>query len=259
MTRLRSPRLPRWRSATIAAFFVTQHLKVSTPLIRAFRRPVPGVINPLNGVPVRQVHQRLRRMFSFYLLHRCDEVNVHVVNYEGEHRAHGRHRRAHAQACAPERRVPLGRPPTDGSVAPDGTYYIRVALIHQDRGFDLTDVPVTVKTVPPHPVITSVTPSVDCAGEGSTKVTIHYTGNEGRGGTILLYRSGAAGHAQLIKNFLTPGGADRGVGRHGRRQRPRRRAPTCRLEVTDAACNTGRYPARIPPPAGPRRTTSHRQ
>ena len=37
-------------AATIAAFFVTQHLKVTTPLIQGYPRPVPGVINPLHGV-----------------------------------------------------------------------------------------------------------------------------------------------------------------------------------------------------------------
>ena len=37
-------------AATIAAFFVTQHLKVTTPLIQGTPRPVPGVINPLHRV-----------------------------------------------------------------------------------------------------------------------------------------------------------------------------------------------------------------
>ena len=48
----------------------------------------------------------------------------------------------------------------DGQVAPDGTYYFRVALIHQNRTIDLTGVPVKVKTVPPHPVVTSVSPAL---------------------------------------------------------------------------------------------------
>ena len=49
----------------------------------------------------------------------------------------------------------------NGPVAPDGTYYFRVALIHQNRTIDLDRaVPVKVKTVPPHPVVTSVTPSL---------------------------------------------------------------------------------------------------
>ena len=32
--------------ATVAAFFVTQHLKVSTPLIAGFPHPSPSAISP---------------------------------------------------------------------------------------------------------------------------------------------------------------------------------------------------------------------
>ena len=35
--------------ATVAAFFVTQHLKVSTPLIQYRPAPVPNTINPVYG------------------------------------------------------------------------------------------------------------------------------------------------------------------------------------------------------------------
>ena len=45
---------------------------------------------------------------------------------------------------------------SNGQIAPDGTYYFRVSLRHQGRTIALTHSPVKVKTVPPHPVITSV-------------------------------------------------------------------------------------------------------
>lgn len=239
-------------AASIAAFFVTQHLKVTTPLIQGFPRPVPGVIDPLHGVPCGQFTSG-STLISFYLQHRSDVADVYVVDSEGEV----------VRTVATDRRMRKGvRNPdgvfrwngrlSDGRVAPDGTYHFRVALLHQDRGIDLTDVPVRVKTVPPHPVITSVTPSVISPANGSTKVTIRYTGNEGRGGTILLYRLDAAGHARLIKTFLTPWKGQTAVWDGTvSQQRP---APPgtylLALEVSDAACNTGRYPARIPPPAG---------
>ena len=35
--------------ATVAAFFITQHLKVTTPLIAGFPRPFPAAINPVRG------------------------------------------------------------------------------------------------------------------------------------------------------------------------------------------------------------------
>ena len=41
-------------AATIAAFFVTQHLKVTTPLIRGSPAPVPAVIDPLRRHAVRR-------------------------------------------------------------------------------------------------------------------------------------------------------------------------------------------------------------
>ena len=34
-------------------------------------------------------------------------------------------------------------------------------------------------------------------------MTIHYAGNENRGGTILLYRIGVPGGPRLVKTFLT--------------------------------------------------------
>jgi hypothetical protein len=37
-------------AATIGAFFVTQHLKVATPLIQGFPAFVPGTINPVHPV-----------------------------------------------------------------------------------------------------------------------------------------------------------------------------------------------------------------
>ena len=47
MTRLSTGAFALLVVATIGAFFVTQHLKVTTPLIQGYPRFVPGVINPL--------------------------------------------------------------------------------------------------------------------------------------------------------------------------------------------------------------------
>jgi flagellar hook assembly protein FlgD len=142
---------------------------------------------------------------------------------------------------------------SDGRVAPDGTYYFRVTLIHQNRTIDLTGVPVRVKTVPPHPVVTSVTPTVIPSSSGSTRVTIRYAGNDGRGGTVLLYRlDGANRRARLIKEFLTPWKGHTAIwdGTVAQQQPAPAGTYLLALEVSDAACDTGRYPARIPPPAG---------
>jgi hypothetical protein len=237
-------------AASIAAFFVTQHLKVTTPLIQGFPRPVPSVINPLHGVQCGKFNSRSATI-SFYLQHRGDDVIVSVVNPADDAVvrtvADGRHMRKSV-------RIPDGvfhwdGRLADGKVAPDGSYYFRVTLIHQNRTIDLTDVPVKVKTTSPHPVITSVQPTEIAP---RTQVTIHYAGNEHRGGTIVLYRLGLPGGPRQVKSFLTPWQGQSALWDGTVAQR--RPAPPgtylLALEVSDAACNTGRYPARISPAAG---------
>ncbi|MBV8942536.1 MAG: hypothetical protein JO240_12480, partial [Solirubrobacterales bacterium] len=61
--------------ATIAAFFISQHLKVTTPFISGVSGPYPPAINPVDGptnCPVssggRHVSQRFTKV-SFFLLH----------------------------------------------------------------------------------------------------------------------------------------------------------------------------------------------
>ena len=67
---------------SVRAFFVTQHLKVTTPLIQGFPRPVPGVIDPLRGVPCIGGRNSGSTTISFYLQHRSDDVIVSVVDSE---------------------------------------------------------------------------------------------------------------------------------------------------------------------------------
>lgn len=241
-------------AASIAAFFVTQHLKVTTPLIAggaSAPRPVPGVIDPLHPVQCGAFNTGSTTI-SFYLQHRSDDVIVSVVGAADDAVvrtvANGRHMRKGV-------RIPDGvfhwdgRLP-DGKVAPDGNYYFRVTLVHQNSTIDLTAVPVRVKTTAPHPVITSVQPTEIAPG---AHVTIHYAGNEDRGGTILLYRLDTAhGRARLIKRFLTPWKGHTAVwdGTVAQQQPASAGTYLLALEVSDAACNTGRYPARISTAAG---------
>ena len=238
-------------AATIAAFFVTQHLKVTTPLIQGAPRPVPGVINPVHGVPCLGGRNSGSTTISFYLQHRSDDVDVYVVDSATgdlvRTAASGRHMRKDVRN--PDGVFHWDGRLADGRVAPDGNYFFRVALLHQGRTIDLTSVPVKVKTVPPRPVIVSVSPSVIPSASGSTSVTIRYGGNEDRLATMLIYRMDAPGGPRLVKSFPTKGNTAVWDGRI--RQRP---APAgtylVGIEVTDAACNTGRFPARVPPPAG---------
>jgi hypothetical protein len=236
-------------AATIGAFFVTQHLKVTTPLIQGFPRPAPGVIDPLHGVRCADGENSGSTTISFYLQHRGDEVDVYVVDAEGNivaTVATGRHMRKDVRD--PDGVFHWDGRLDNGRVAPDGTYYFRVALIHQNRTIDLSTVPVKVKTAPPRPVVVSVSPSVIPTPNGSTDVTIRYAGNENRGGTILLYRIGLPGGPRLVKTFLTPWNGHSAVWDGQILGRPARPGSyLVGIEVSDAACDTGRWPPRLPP------------
>lgn len=247
MTRLSTGAFAVLVAATIAAFFVTQHLKVTTPLIQGAPRPVPGVIDPLHGVPCVGGKNSGSTTISFYLQHRADTVDVYVVDAEDDQIvrtvADGRHMRIDVRN--PDGVFHWNGREDNGQVAPDGTYYFRVALLHQGRTVDLSNLPVKVKTVPPHPTITTVTPSTISA-TGGERVTIRYAGNENRGGTILIYRTDLPGGPRLVKTFLTPWNGHTAVwdGTIGGRPAPLG-TYLIGIEVSDAACDTGRYPARI--------------
>jgi len=240
-------------AATIAAFFITQHLKVTTPLIQGFPRPVPPAIDPLHGVPCDGMNSA-STMISFWLQHRADTVDVYVVDAQDgaivRTVASGRHMRIGVRK--PDGVFHWNGRADNGQVVPDGTYYFRVALIHQGRTVDLdaSDQTVKVKTVPPHPVVTSVTPSV-IPGSGGTRVTIHYEGNENRGGTVRIYRTDLPGGPRLVKSFLTPWKGQQAVWDGKIDGRP---APAGKylvgLDVTDAACDTGHFPPHVPPAPG---------
>ncbi|HUA71295.1 MAG TPA: FlgD immunoglobulin-like domain containing protein [Solirubrobacteraceae bacterium] len=251
MTRLSTGAFAVLVAATIAAFFITQHLKVTTPLLAGTPRPVPAVIDPLHGVPCMQGRNSGSTTISFYLLHRADTVDVFVVSdATGEivrTVAGDRHMRKGVRN--PDGVFRWDGREDNGQVAPEGTYYFRVALIHQNRTIDLSNVPVKVKTSPPRPVVTRVTPSL-IPGARGTSVTIHYAGNDNRGGTIRIYRTDRPGDP-LVKSFLTPWNGHTAIWDGKINGRP---APAgtylVGLDVTDAACDTGHSLVRVPPARG---------
>jgi hypothetical protein len=248
-------------AATVAAFFITQHLKVSTPLIGGFPRPYPAVINPVDGVscydPVakKEINHRLMTI-SFYLQNRSDSVNVYVVDAGGRIVATLARSRFMLGGGVPGSRAQFvwdGREPS-GVFAPDGRYYVRVRLIHTARTVTISNssgpATVTVNTLPPTPVVTSVTPRV-VFRHARVPVKIQYAGNEGRGATVIIYRIGRHRRYQMVKSFLTPWRGQQTTWDGLIKRRP---APAGRylvgLEVTDAACNTGHFPTKLPPPRG---------
>jgi FlgD Ig-like domain len=225
-------------AATVAAFFITQHLKVTTPLLAGFPRPVPPVVDPLHGRTCGGVNHG-RMSISFYLQHRADDVDVSVVNASGmtvRTLASGVHMPIQKRMAF----IWNGRK-GDGSLAPDGIYFVHVLLSQQGRTVTISDssgpVPFKINTTVPSPRITSVTPRTVAAGR-ATRVTIRYTGNETRSGTILIYNA-TSGKPQLVKTFLTPWHQQSAVWDGLIRKRPA--APgtyQIALQVTDAACNS---------------------
>ena len=143
--------------ATIAAFFITQHLKVSTPLISGVTAPNPGEINPLNARTCYEpvAHRRVGRatQISFYVLHASDRVDVYVVDARGRRLATVASARFMKAVLFPHEVPTLftwDGHDGGGSIAADGTYYFNVHLIHQDRTVTVSNysgpLPVTVNT-----------------------------------------------------------------------------------------------------------------
>lgn len=243
-------------AATVGAFFVVQHLKTTTPLIAGFPHPSPATFNPIYGVTCGSTNYR-RMQISFYLLHRSDDVDVDVINQSGDIVA-----TLASDVHMVGRWPPVFRTFTwdgrleDGSIAPDGTYFIKVFLRNQGREFVISPVsggppsPVRVDTLAPQPVVTSVSPFL-VPYQGSMKVLIRYAGNEGRPGTIRIYRTDVRGRPQLVKSFVTPGHGQSVVWDGRILGEP---APAgvylVGIDVTDGACNTGHWPIRMPPAPG---------
>ncbi|MGI8572403.1 MAG: FlgD immunoglobulin-like domain containing protein [Solirubrobacteraceae bacterium] len=249
----RFPVLAFWTliAATVGAFFITQHLKVTTPLITG-GRVIPEVLNPLEGKSCGGVDHR-QTTVSFYLQHRADTVDVYVVDAAGDA----------IRTLASARHLPKGLRVTftwgghedNGAIAPDGVYHFQVGLRQQNRLVNLSTVSgalltADLTTVLPHPVVDSVSPAL-LPDPGVRGATIRYSGNENRGGTIVLYRTDLPGRPRVVKSFLTPWKGQTAVWDGTINGRP---APAgtylVGLDVTDVTCNTGSFPVVLPPPPG---------
>jgi flagellar hook assembly protein FlgD len=240
--------------ATVAAFFVTQHLKASTPLVQGRPAPVPSTINPLHGgvcvrrngkgVPVRVSFKRMT--ISFYLQNRSDNVDVYIRHNGVDVRqiANGVYMSAH-----PPRRHLFtwdGRL-ADGSVAPAGVYYVRVVLRHQARSLIISNstapLPVTVQTGRPQARVTSVAPASITSGS-ATRVTVHYTGTDAQRPRILIYRVRAGAAPQQIKSYSATSrtGASTWDGTLANGQPAPPGTYVAGVLYTDRACVTARSP-----------------
>jgi hypothetical protein len=251
--------------ATVGAFFVTQHLKVSTPLIAGSPSPHPAAINPVNGntcllpnhlgVTVPTSFKRMQ--ISFYLLHRADDVDVYVVDQNGnivDTLASGRHMSINRRSLF----TWDGRT-SKGTIAPDGIYNLRVSLIHQGRTLLLArgsaNVTVTVERRAPALRVTDVRPALIPA-TGAMGATATFTGADHRRPRVLIYRTDLPGGPVLVKSFnaTTKHGASVWDGTLTGGAPAPQGTYLVGLRLTDAACNTARFPTHLPPAPG---STSH--
>jgi flagellar hook assembly protein FlgD len=241
--------------ATVAAFFVTQHLKVTTPLVQGRPAPFPHTINPVHGGVCRhrdgkgvvRLVSYKRMQISFYLQNRSDDVSVYIVDRDGDQVrqiANNVFMRAHP----PQRHYFTwnGRL-ADGSVAPAGAYYVKVSLFHEARSLVISNstaaLPVTVQTTRPHVRVTSVTPASITSG-AATPVTIRYTGTGTLRPRILIYRVRPGRAPRLVKSYnaSTKSGTSTWDGTvAGGRPAPPGTYETGVL-FTDEACTTARSP-----------------
>ncbi len=130
--------------ATIAAFFITQHLKVTTPLIA---EETYGN-TPHNIVPANARCSAVT--LSFHLLHHADSFNLYIVGHDGKVV-----RTLATAVSAPiyqKFQYPWNGRLADGTVAPRGLYNFSIHLIHQNRTIDpvIYGFPISVQsTCPP--------------------------------------------------------------------------------------------------------------
>jgi hypothetical protein len=245
--------------ATVAAFFITQHLKVATPLLAGFPRPVPAAINPVTGSecydPALGKTLNYRKMtISFYLLNESDTVDVYVVDRQGKSvatLATGMHMSGGSHPV--RRQFTWNGREAEGALAPDGVYYVKVHLRRQARSVTISDssgpIPFRIITTPPKPVVTLVTPHRIQASRPAP-VRIDFTGNGSRLATVLIYRLARHQHPALVKSFIT--GGHSAVWNGLVNKRPAIPGTyLVGLRVTDLACNTGSFPSTLTPlPAG---------
>lgn len=242
---------------TVAAFFVTQALKVSLPLINGFPTPVPSTINPVaggtcrvRGPKGRLVPVSFRAMkISFYLQNRGDVVDVRIVDPAGRVvrtlPGSGRYLRVVRRRTF----VWDGRT-QDGAVAPDGRYEVQVTLAQQDRTVTIANASgvtdfVTVQTRPPALAITSIAPRTLTGATG--RATIRFAGNDGLRPRVLVLRLGGPGPPRVVKSYAATAVAGHstwnGTLQGGRPARPGRYLIALRL--TDRTCDTVTTPQAV--------------
>lgn len=248
-------------AATVAAIFLTQHLKVSLPLIQGYPSPVPAAFNPVAGRICKTRSGKVinyRKTWISFTLASSDTVDAYIFNSAGQLVKTVR-TGVRIQARARSPRFYWGGRQSNGQYAPDGTYYWRFVLERENRTIALVNKPIKVVTTVPHPVVKSVTltGSSTHSGSGPTgpaiitpkqqSVTIHFTRADYQSAMIMLWRTGLGKPHLATEWSVNPThGVARWNGWIHHRLAP---AGTYLIgvKVEDQACNQGTFPVAQPP------------
>ncbi len=229
--------------ATLGAFVVTQKLKSAPPLV--VRPHIYAVFSPSPDARVQKAK------ISFWIVH-SDDVSVSIVDGEGDivrTLLDGYHLPARTRIT----RWWDGRT-SSGAVVPDGTYRVRVALIHQGRTIDLAQT-IQVDTGPPRPRVTAVEPRADTGPaflpqDGVDAVTVHVRGTEGRRARLVIWRTDVT-PPRKVGQLTIPAHAETTTWDGTLEGEP---APAgtylMGLLVADRSGNAGTFPRRPPPKDG---------
>lgn len=225
-------------AATFAAFFVTQRLKRTPPVIQGFK-----------ATPVTSPNADSRKdvaRISFRIKH-TDDVTVAMVDHTGEI----------VRTLVTSRRLPVGTRlhlvwdgrNDDGARVPDGLYRARVGLRRQGRS---VTVPRSIRldVTPPRPVVTSVKPDIYPAPDGQP-ITVRFQGPKRVAPQFVVYRTdlhpervvrtftGKAGSASATWDGMLADGRPAAAGTY-----------LIAVRVRDEAGNIGVGPAILPPRPG---------
>jgi hypothetical protein len=219
--------------ATVGAFFVTQRLKRSAPVVRHVT--LPRYISP-NGDGRKD-----RAVIKFGLPKADDRVTVSITDANGDEVRRLAERRL---GKGPHRFVWNGHDGS-GSIPPDGFYYLRVVLAGQGRG-TITRRGIQLVTAKPRPKLLSVSPTrLHIGGREST--TLHFKGPSNPAPVFSVYRTDA-GPPRLVQRFAGALGSNEGSWDGRIRGRP---APpgtyAFAVTVENRGLVAGSSPRRLPP------------
>ncbi len=206
--------------ATVGAFFLTQHLKVSNPFYFGNPAPTPAAFNPVAGrycINAKGHPLDYRRTTLTFSVGHTDSVGVYVVSGSdpsGEPVA--------TITSGTQMTAGLNHPRTftwdgrlsDGQIAPAGIYYFRIVLYSEGRNYDLSGAPIEVVTSHPHPRVLSVrlgggaerTAAAAVLTPPQGQVEIHFSAGVGGAGPprrvwLDVYRTDEPGSPRRVDQF----------------------------------------------------------